>query len=126
MIDCFHSVGLPARSILEVIDMVAGAGFAAIELNAESLPWAPAHVSPETSSAERQAIVAACRRHGLGIAAVGAHIGMVSSEKAAREAALTFVEGCADLAVDVGAPIIHVLSGVQGSGQSREQSWRWF
>ena len=62
MYSCFHSVGLPALPILAAIDKVADAGYAAIELNAETLPWAPAHVTPETSDAERQAIVDAVPR----------------------------------------------------------------
>ena len=47
MYSCFHSVGLPDRTLPEAIAMVADAGYAAIELNAETLPWAPAHITPE-------------------------------------------------------------------------------
>ena len=42
MYSCFHSVGLPDRTLEEAIGMVAAAGYGAIELNAETLPWAPA------------------------------------------------------------------------------------
>ena len=65
MYSCFHSVGLPDLAIGAVIDRVADAGYAALELNAETLPWAPAHVTPETPAEERRAIVAACKRRGL-------------------------------------------------------------
>ena len=45
----FHSVGLAGRSLLDAIDKVADAGYATIELNAETLPWAQPHVTPATS-----------------------------------------------------------------------------
>lgn len=126
MYSCFHSVGLPARPILAAIDMVADAGYAAIELNAETLPWAPAHVTPETSDADRKQIVSRCRARGLSIPAVGAHVPMVDASVADRRKAITFVNGCTDLAVDVGASIVHVLSGPQATGSSGDESWGWF
>lgn len=126
MIGCFHSVGLPQRGILEAIDRVAAAGYAAIELNAETLPWAPAHVTPDTPADERRAVVEACRRHGLAIPAVGAHVGMVADDGAGRAAAIAFVDGCTDLAVDVGAPVVHILSGPSAPGTPHGEAWRWF
>jgi sugar phosphate isomerase/epimerase len=126
MYACFHSVGLPKLTIGEAIERVADAGYAGIELNAETLPWAPPHVTPETSTEDRRAIVDACRRRGLKIAAVGAHIEMVSADEAARSGAVAFVNGCTDLAVDVGAPLVHILSGPQAKDGTRDDGWRWF
>lgn len=126
MYPCFHSVGLPAHPILTAIDRVADAGYRAIELNAETLPWAPAHVTPETSAEERRAIVAACASRGLAIPAVGAHIGMVAADPAARRAAIDFVNGCTDLAADVGAPVVHILSGPLPDEVDASAAWGWF
>jgi sugar phosphate isomerase/epimerase len=126
MYSCFHSVGLPARSLTEAAGMVADAGYAAIELNAETLPWAPAHITPETDGAARRTLVDLCRGRGLGIPAVGAHVGMVGADPAAREAAIAFVNGCTDIAVDVGAPVVHILSGPLDKGGDREAAWDWF
>lgn len=126
MIDCFHSVGLPRRTILEAIDMVAAAGYSAIELNAETLPWAPAHVTPQTPPQDRRDIAENCRRHGLSIPAIGAHIEMVSADPGERSAAVAYVNGCTDLAVDVGSPIIHILSGPQPTAGTAAEVWRWF
>jgi sugar phosphate isomerase/epimerase len=123
---CFHSVGLPARPILEAIDLVADAGYAAIEVNCETLPWAPPHATPATTAAERSAIRQACERRGLSIPAVGAHIGMVPADRADREAAIAFVNGCTDLAADLGSPVVHILSGPQAAEAGREEGWRWF
>jgi sugar phosphate isomerase/epimerase len=123
---CFHSVGLPDLPILEAVERIANAGYAAIELNAETLPWAPAHVTPETSAEARRSIAEACKQRGINIPAVGAHIGMVSSEVGARRDAIAYVNGCIDLAVDVGAPVVHILSGPQATEGTRADGWRWF
>jgi sugar phosphate isomerase/epimerase len=126
MLSCFHSVGLPGRSLLEAIDMVAGAGYGAIELNAETLPWVPAHITPAADGRTRHAVLSACNARALAIPAVGAHIPMVSADAAERKAAIDYVNGCTDLAVDVGAPVVHILSGPLAEGADREESWGWF
>jgi sugar phosphate isomerase/epimerase len=123
---CFHSVGLPRRSLLEAIAMVADAGYAAIEINAETLPWAPAHMTPAATPDERRAVREACAARGLAIAAVGAHLPMVMADAGARRAAIAYVEGCTDLARDLGAPVVHILSGPLGEGVDREEAWTWF
>lgn len=126
MYSCFHSVGLPRQPLLDAIRMVADAGYSAIELNAETLPWAPAHITPDADAATRQSVVDACRTKGLRIPAIGAHIEMVGSDPSRRAAAIAFVNGCTDLARDVGAPMIHILSGPLDAGADPEDAWNWF
>lgn len=126
MYACFHSVGLPNLPIIDVAGRTAGAGYAALELNAETLPWASAHVTPDTPIDTRRALVETCRRLTLKIPAIGAHIGMVSTDAAERRAAIDYINGCIDLAVDVGSPVVHILSGPQATGATREEGWRWF
>jgi sugar phosphate isomerase/epimerase len=126
MLSCFHSVGLPNRSLLEAIDLVADAGYQAIELNAETLPWAPAHITPETDAKTRQSFIDACKAHGLGIPAVGAHIPMVGADERERKAAIAYVNGCTDVAWELKSPVVHILSGPLGGGVDREEAWRWF
>lgn len=126
MISCFHSVGLPARTLAEAIGIVADAGYRAIELNCETLPWAPAHITPDSTTAERRAVKEACAARGLAIPAVGAHIGMVGADAAGRQAAIDFVNGCTEIAVDVGSPFVHILSGPADAGSDPEAAWRWF
>jgi sugar phosphate isomerase/epimerase len=106
--------------------MVADAGYRAIELNAETLPWAPAHITPEADQQTRRAIVAACKGRGLTIPAIGAHISMVDRDAAARSSAIAFVNGCTDIARDVGAPVVHILSGPLDESADREAGWGWF
>lgn len=122
----FHTVGLPARSLEEAIRLVAEAGYAAIELNAETLPWAAAHITPEADGNMREAVAGACKARGLVISAVSAHIGMVGGDPARRAAAIRYVNGCAELAHDVGAPVIHILSGPLEDGVDRVEAWNWF
>lgn len=122
----FHSVGLHRHAISEVMARVAAAGYAAVELNAETLPWADPHVTPETGAAERTAICAAAADHGLGLSAVGAHIPMVDEDADSRRSAIVYVKGCTDLAAEVGAPLVHILSGLAPSGPPSAVAWRWF
>ena len=126
MYSCFHSVGLPDRPLMDAIRMVAATGYRSIEINAETLPWAKAHITPDASADERRAVAEACRLHGLSIPAVGAHVAMVSEDPAKRAAAIAYVNGCTDLARDLGSPYVHILSGpVDGSGDTKE-AWGWF
>lgn len=126
MLAGFHSVGLPGDPILKVIERVAAAGYGTVELNAETLPWAGAHVTPATTPEERAAIREAAALNGLWISAVGAHIAMVEDDAASRKRAIAYVDGCTDLAVDVGAPVVHVLSGQAPAGVPEATAWNWF
>jgi sugar phosphate isomerase/epimerase len=122
----FHSVGLHEAPILDAIAAVKAARYGAIELNAEELPWARPHVTPETSAELRASIRQACSMHGLAISAVGAHVEMVGADANRRRAAIDFVRGCIDLARDVGAPVVHILSGPVESGSRASDAWSWF
>lgn len=126
MYAAFHTVGLPRRSLIDVIDAVKDAGYAGIELNAETLPWADAHITPAASQQERSAARAALDAAKLRVAALGAHIPMLHPEESRRRAAIDFVNGCADLALDMGTRYIHILSGPLAANTSREQGWAWF
>jgi sugar phosphate isomerase/epimerase len=122
----FHSVGLFRDPVLVALRKAHAAGYAAFELNAETLPWAGPHVTPATSAAERAAIVAGAREMGMVIDAVGAHIPMIHADPKARKASIEFVNGCVALARDVGAPVVHILSGPLAPNIDRRDAWRWF
>jgi sugar phosphate isomerase/epimerase len=126
MLAGFHSVGLSADPILTVIERVAAAGYDAIELNAETLPWAGPHVTPATTPEERAAIRESAALNGLAISAVGAHIAMVEDDAEARRKAIAFVDGCTDIALQVGAPVVHILSGPAPAGVPEATAWKWF
>ncbi|HEX4767182.1 MAG TPA: sugar phosphate isomerase/epimerase [Lichenihabitans sp.] len=126
MRSCLHSVSLPDRPILDVMRRAAAAGYRGVELNAETLPWAGPHVTPQTSADDRRAIRDAARAADLHIPAVGAHIAMVEADPRKRRAAADYVLGCIDLAADLGSPVVHILSGALSPGHSRAQAWPWF
>jgi sugar phosphate isomerase/epimerase len=109
-----------------MVERVARAGYAAVELNAETLPFAKPHVTPETSAQDRVAIVEACKASAIRIPALGAKINMVDENPAARGNAFGFVKGCIDLAADMKVPFVHILSGKPASSVDREDAWRWF
>ncbi len=122
----FHSVGLSQHPILVAIEKVAQAGYKAIELNAETLPWAKPHVTPQTPATERAVIVAEAHRLGLSISAISAHAPMIESDPDRRRVALEFVSGCIDLAHDVGAPVVHILSGQVPANTAETDAWACF
>jgi len=126
MRSCLHSVSLPGLPTLEVLRQAERHDYRAVELNAEMLPWAPPHVTPKTTAAERKAIAETAKALDLTLPALGAHIPMVDADLASRTAAIAFVNGCIDLAADLGAPIVHILSGPSPQGVSRDEAWRWF
>jgi sugar phosphate isomerase/epimerase len=122
----FHTVGLPNRSLKEVVKAVKDAGYAGIELNAETLPWAEAHITPATPKEAREEIRRAIAAAKLKVPAIGAHIPMLHPEENRRREAIDFMKGCNDLAVDMGSNYIHVLSGPLATSTPRETAWAWF
>ena len=91
MYSCFHSVGLHTLPLIKMLERVNAAGYLAVELNAETLPFAQPHVTPETSAQDRTDLMAVCQDFDLKIEAIGAKTGMVSESPACRSDALKFV-----------------------------------
>jgi sugar phosphate isomerase/epimerase len=123
---CLHSVSLPEETVFGVLRKAKAAGYHSLELNAETLPWAKPHVTPKTTQEERLKIRAEASRLDLSIAAIGAHINMIDSDHNMRQQAVEFVKGCIDLACDLRAPFVHVLSGPLAAESSRAEAWSWF
>jgi sugar phosphate isomerase/epimerase len=121
----FHSVALDQLPVEEAMRMVARHGYDAIELNAETLPWAEPHVTPETDRETRQRIANLAQDLGLGISAISAHVSLIDPDPAARVEALRFTKGCIDLAVDLRAPVVHGLSGPLTPGIEKAEAWKW-
>jgi len=83
----FHSVGLDSWPIDEVMRAVAGRGYDAVELNAETLPWAGPHVGPDTTPEERARIRGLADALGIEISSISAHASLVEDDPSARAAA---------------------------------------
>ena len=126
MRSCLHSVSLPDIPVLDFMRRARDGGYHSVELNAETLPWAEPHVTPNTSAAERTAIVTLSKDLDLPVWALGAHVPMVDADGGRRRDALAFILGCVDLAYDLGTSIVHVLSGPLGGGTNKDEAWPWF
>lgn len=107
MIRSFHTGFLGELSAVDATRRVLDAGYDAVELNAETLPWAPPHVEPGTPAEVRRQLAA------IGpYAAIAAHRpGLSSPDEDTRGKAIKWTIGCAQLASDIGAPNIHVIPG---------------
>lgn len=102
-----HTAILHELPVLTAVDTLITAGYDAVELNAETLPWAQPHVGPTTTADIR----AALRRRGT-IGSIAAHRpNLAHPDPALRAQALTWTKGCIELAHDIGVPIIHVIPG---------------
>ncbi|MHB1004523.1 MAG: sugar phosphate isomerase/epimerase family protein [Chloroflexota bacterium] len=121
----FHSGALGHYPATDAIARIARAGYAGVELNAETLPWAQPHVTPATGNAERRAIRRAAAETGLAITSLSAHIGLVSTDPGERRAAVEFSKGCVDLALDLGTNTIHGLTGIVPDGVEETRAWDW-
>ncbi len=105
----FHTATLHALPVVEAVDQLLRAGYDGVELNAEELPWAAAHVGPGTPDDVR----AALRRTGA-ISSIAAHrAGLASPTETDRTDAVEWTIDCVRLAVDVGASVLHVIPGDQ-------------
>jgi len=122
----FHTVGLPERPLIDVVNAVKDAGYAGIELNAETLPWANAHITPMTPREEREQVRRAIAAAKLKVPAIGAHIPMLHPDAGQRRKAGDYVKGCCDLAIEMGSDYVHILSGPLAAGTARETGWMWF
>lgn len=107
----FHTGFLTDYPALEAVKRIQDAGFDGAELNAEALPWAVPHVTPETpkSLIDRLAATEA-------ITSVVAHReGLANPDPEVRAEAVTWTLDLARISVDLGAPLIHVIPGDEPS-----------
>ena len=121
----FHSIGLHEHPIGTVIEKVAAAGYDAIELNAETMPWAEPHVTPAFSRGERKRLRRKAADAGLIVSAVGAHVNMVEADPEKRKANVEYALGCIELAADLGTEVAHLLSGQPPTGVPRREALKW-
>ncbi|GAA2642820.1 sugar phosphate isomerase/epimerase family protein [Paractinoplanes durhamensis] len=108
MYTSFHTATLHELPVVEAVDRILAAGYDAVELNAEELPWARAHVGPDTTAEVRAQL------RTRAISSIAAHrADLASPNPAARAGAVAWTIALLDLAVDVGAPVVHVIPGDQ-------------
>lgn len=121
----FNSVGLHQYPIERVIEKVAEAGYDAVEFNAEVLPWAKPHVTPDFSFEKKKHIRKKAQDAGIAISSVSAHVNLVNTDPMKRKANLQYAKGCIDLGGDSGTTVAHLLSGEPPKGIPRQEALKW-
>jgi sugar phosphate isomerase/epimerase len=108
-----------------VIEKVAAAGFQAVELNAEALPWAKPHATPELPANARKHIRKKIHDMNLMVSSVSAHINLIDADREKRKDNLAYALGCIELAGDLGTSVAHLLSGEVSANISRQEALGW-
>ena len=123
----FHSGAFFKHPLTEIIPRLATLGYDGIELNAQALHMAEAHVTPQTSTKERAEIRNLARDHGMEISSISAHnfdqTCLVDTDQREIQRQLDYIKGCVDLATDVGTGVVHILVGQPAEGVSKERNW---
>src|SRR4030042_5594651 len=108
-----HSVGLHRYDIEKVIEKVARAGYQALELNAEQLPWAEPHGTPELPAEMQKRICSLARDRGIMLSAVSAHVALLDNGLEKQKANLDYALGCIGLAAGMEIPVAALILGAQ-------------
>ncbi|MGV6875195.1 sugar phosphate isomerase/epimerase family protein [Pseudochelatococcus sp. B33] len=103
----FHTGFMVDYSAADAVRTIRDHGYDAVELNAETLPWAQAHIGPDTSARERAELA----RLGP-YAAISAHnsdFGLKDDTR--RNAAVGWTLRLIEQAPDYGVSTVHVIPG---------------
>lgn len=103
----FHTGFLAALPAGEAVRRIRDHGYDMVELNAETLPWGPAHVGLATPRAEIDALA----KLGPFSALCIHHRDFGATEADRRDAAQAWTAAMMDRAVDLGIGIVHVIPG---------------
>lgn len=108
----FHTAFLTDLSVLDAMAAVLDAGYDAVELNAETLPWAEPHIRPGTSEAELRDIKATGP-----VSAISAHrAGLAATDDTVRREAIEWTIALARHGHVLECPVIHVIPGDEAEG----------
>jgi len=103
----FHTGLLSDLPVVDAVRMIRDHGYELVELNAEILPWGPAHVGLTTPVSELSALAKLGPYSALCIH----HRDFESADSDRCDAALAWTEAMMDRAVDLGIDIVHVIPG---------------
>ena len=122
----FNSVTLDKDSFENVFKKIHNYGYTAIELNAETLPWASPHLTDKTTKKELEIINNLSSKYNLRISSIGAHLDLSSIDEHQRNTNLNYVKKCIKHAKKISSPIVHILSGVLNKNEKKEQKLEIF
>ncbi|MFV0435427.1 MAG: sugar phosphate isomerase/epimerase family protein [Leucobacter sp.] len=107
----FHTGLFSGVPVLDAIKQIRDAGFEEVELNAESLPRAQPHITPDTPLTLIDQIAATGA-----VTSIAAHReGLANPDPERRAEAVEWTLRLAEFSVDLGAPLIHVIPGDEPS-----------
>jgi len=122
----FNSVTLDKDNFESVFKKIHNFGYTAIELNAETLPWASPHLTDKTTNEELEIIKDLSSRYNLKISSIGAHIDLSSSDNKKRITNINYVKKCIEHSKKISSPIVHLLSGELKQNEKKEQKLELF
>lgn len=103
----FHTGFFTDIPVLDAIRQIQDAGFDGVELNAESLPWAQPHITPDTS----RSVIGKIAATGA-VTSIAAHReGLANPDPRRRAEAVAWTVDLARISAELGAPLIHVIPG---------------
>lgn len=109
----YHSGSFYNYSLETLFKLLNENGYSAVELNAEKYYWEEGlpHLHPNISDEEVDRIKQNLNKFHLELSSVSAHIPLLHEEKEEREKSIDFTKNLIDIADDLGAAIVHGLSG---------------
>lgn len=119
---------LDYTTVEEAVKRIAKFGFKSVDF------WAYSpHLGPDLyGKQKRKKIKKLVADQGLAVAGLSVnggglalHLNFSHSIKEVREETLKYYYDCVDLAVDVGSPIVNMISGHAMYGTTLEQAWDW-
>jgi sugar phosphate isomerase/epimerase len=120
-----HTWSFSQLPLKEVLPRLHALGFDGVELNAEAVPNGAPHVTPAMSAKERDDLRALLDRTRLTVSSISAHRSLIERSPDERRGALDFTRGCIDLAVELGANVVHAFSGAAPDGVETTAAWEW-
>lgn len=114
----FHTGFLSDYSTVDAIRTIRDHGYELVELNAEVLPWGPAHISLQSSKKELSELAnlgpysSLCIHH--------CDLGHASVDR--RDASIAWTVAMMDKALDLGIDIVHVIPSAEATTASLHES----
>ena len=108
----FYSTPLWRHDLLDAARLIAGAGYADIEINGDDFgSRSMAHLRLPLSTIDAAALAADIRTLGLAIPALSANRHLVMDGPAGTAAAKAHIRGMIDVAAAMSVPFVHVFTG---------------
>jgi len=122
----FNSVALDKDNFQSIFKKIHNSNYTAIELNAETLPWASPHLTDKTTNEELELIKNLSSKYSLKISSIGAHIDLSSNNEQKRITNIKYVKKCIDHAKKISCPLVHIFSGELKQDEKKEQKLELF